>query len=197
MSTASTPVPAHEHSLGDLPVGPGAGKIPSSDSIRTGLIAVQSADSNAIASTAILTAFTGAGTYTLPANTLRANEVLEVNFLGTFGITGTPTLSLSLSVGGVVRAASNAVTLNAAGNWSCRLEITQLAAGAARMAVQFTLRTNTTASFTEDRYDVQGLDPTIDNIIVLSVLWGTSSASNTTTQVYRTVSRRAIFAPTA
>ena len=183
----------HEHSIGDLPIGNGPGKVPLSSSIRTGLIAVQSANSGAVASTAALTAFSGTGSYTLPANTLRANEVLRVSFLGTFGVTGTPTFLLSLSVGGVNRGATNPLVVNAAGNWSVDLEITQLASNAARMKAVFIIQSDTSIVGETVFYDVQGMDPTIDNIIVLSAQWGTSNPANTTTQVYRTVSREAIF----
>ncbi len=195
--SVNTPVPQHEHGIDDLPIGNGAGKVPLSSSIRTGLIAVQSADSAAIASTDVLTYFTGAGTYTLPANTLAANEVLKVTFEGTFEITGTPTIILAMSVGGVSRGTSAAATLNAAGRWAAELTIVQLAAGAARMFIRYTIPTSTTAVSVQNFYDVQGMDPTVTNVIVIGVQWSAASASNTTTQVFRTVSREAIFSSAA
>lgn len=183
----------HFHGLGDLPTGTGPGKLPLASSIRTGLINLQTADSTAVASTMTLTAFAGAGAYTLPANTARAGELIRVSFAGTFGITATPTLSLSLNVGGVVRGASDAVTLNAAGNWNVEVYIACGTANAARIKIVFTIKTNTGTASVQTVYDAQDFDPTVANLIQLSALWSASSASNTTTQVFRSVSREAVF----
>lgn len=183
----------HEHSIGDLPIGNGPGKVPLSSSIRTGLIAVQSANSGAVANTAVLTPFSGTGAYTLPANAQRVGELLRVHAKGTFGITGTPTLLLRADFGGLNRIPGVAVTVNAAGVWELFLDVVALGGGLARMSGKIIIPTSTTAASVQEFYDSQGFDPTIANTLALSAQWGAADPANTTTVVYRTVSREAIF----
>lgn len=183
----------HKHSVTDFPTGTGSGQVPLASSLRTNLLDALSVDSGVVANVDVLTPFSGTGAYTLPANSLRAGELLRVHAKGTFGITGTPSLLLRADFGGLNRIPGVAVTVNVDGVWELFFDVVALEGGLARMSGKLVIPTSTTAASVQEFYDSQGFDPTIANVLALSAAWSVASSSNTTKVVYRTVSREAVF----
>lgn len=185
-------VATHKHSVTDFPTGNGDGQVPLASSLRTCLLTLSLVNSGTVASTVALTALTGTGAWTIPANTGRSGEVIEYEATGDFGVTGTPTLAIAVSIGGVNRGTVTSAAQSTGGNWKIRVEIACGAGGTARITTTTIIGTTTLVA-----YDDQGFDPTIANELAVSVQWSASSASNTTTQRTRRAQRWATFTETA
>lgn len=186
-------VSLHKHSITDIPTGEGPGQVPRASALRTNLLNALSVDSGTVANVDVLTPFSGTGAYALPADSLRAGEVLHIHTKGTFGITGTPELLIRADFGGVNRIPGTAVTVNASGVWELFLDMCVLEGGLARTSGKLIIPTSTTAASVQEFYDAQGFDPTIANTFALAAQWSVANPANTTKVVYQTVSRAAVF----
>lgn len=185
-------VPQHKHAVTDFPTGNGADQIPLSSSLRTNLLLTSLTPSGTVANTAVLTALSGTGSWSCPANTGREGEIIEYEATGTFGATADPTLAIAVSVGGTNRGTATSGVLSAGGNWKVRVEIVIGDSNTAKMTITVTI-----GSYVVVLYDDQGFDPTIANAIALSVQWSAGDPGNTTTQQTSRAQRWAPFTASA
>lgn len=86
-----------------------------------GLLFVNTADSTAVSNVAVQTNFSI--TFAIPANWFTAGKTIRVTTIGTYGVTGTPTVAFGLSVGGVrITTPAFTPTAGATGaRWSMQL----------------------------------------------------------------------------
>lgn len=118
-------------------------------------------------------------TYTIPASTVTSGDVLRVTAFGTYGITGTPTLTLRLKLGTTVMLTTGTISLSAAGSWRFDATMRYATTGVS------TRHTWSGVAFVGSNFKVVSdntdLAMNVDRTLAINVLWSVSNASNTIT----------------
>jgi len=153
------------------------------------------ADGTALANSTTLTDISPAPQITLPAGQLEVGTELEIDAMGTFSTTGTPTLLLGIyygGVAGVALAASSAITTgSAAANWPFVISyrgVIRSVGSAGSINGQGTLQLGTALTAFSVRPIPETfaartvtIDTTAAKTLTIGAQWGTASASNTVT----------------
>lgn len=140
------------------------------------------APSTAIANTATETTFSN-GSYTVPANTLSGGDIIQIWAWGTYGLTGTPNLTVRLKFGTSTVFTSGAINLSVAGSWSLNFFARTHANTSFAGFGQFTVGANTTTPNIRVIPTSTALasDWTTDKAITITAQWGTAATANTIT----------------
>jgi hypothetical protein len=148
-----------------------------------GVMYANTADSSAIASTAVETNFSL--NFTLPQNFLSVGRVLRVTASGKASDTGTPTLDFKLKAGSVTLLDLTAITLPSGitdKQWTATFLLVCRTTGGSG-----TVQTSLVHALIDDDLlqsiaNVATVDTTATNVLQMSATWSASSASNTVTQ---------------
>jgi len=133
---------------------------------------------------------TGVGTMTLPANIVKVGSSFRINMQGRISDTATPTLEFKIKLGGITVVSTGAITLGAVSDDHWILIFT----GVVR-SVGTTGTLMGTGTFLTEQNDHFGLtvaapitiDTTVDQVLDVTVTWGTANVSNTITSQTATV----------
>lgn len=138
--------------------------------------------STAIANTATETTFSN-GSYTVPANTLSGGDIIQIWAWGTYGLTGTPNLTVRLKFGTSTVFTSGAINLSVAGSWSLNFFARTHSNTSFAGFGQFTVGANTTTPNIRVIPTSTALasDWTTDKAITITAQWGTAATANTIT----------------
>lgn len=143
---------------------------------------------NTVASTAAETAFTSS--YTIPAGTLGAGDVVVVRLTGLYGTNAVPpTLTLKLKLGSTTMLSSGALTTVGAitaGGWTSDAHFVCQTAGAsgtieAQAFAEFSTAATTALTVNIKNSAAITVDTTVDEALTVTAQWGTSDAANTIT----------------
>lgn len=134
---------------------------------------------------------------TLSAGQLNEGTIIRLTAFGTFSNTGTPTLLLGFYYGGVAGtalAASSAITTTTgATNWYWRMEYdgtvrttgsSGTIMGSGKLYIPTSLTAWTIRPIPETALATVTIDTTLSKILTVGAQWGTSSASNTLTNIH-------------
>jgi hypothetical protein len=148
-----------------------------------GVLYANTADSSAIASTAVETNFSL--NYTLPQNFLSVGRVLRVTASGKYSDTGTPTLTLKLKAGSVTLMDIGAVTLGSGVSnkqWTATFLLVCRTTGGSGTVQANLLQSRLDDDMRQAIANVATVDTTATNVLQVSATWSASDAANTTTQ---------------
>jgi hypothetical protein len=172
--------------LGVFPIGVSAASVAAAATANAqyGLLSTVSV-SNTVAETTLLAA--GAGSLTLPANIMRAGEMLFIYGYGTITNTSTPTIQIKVKIGGVTvldTTATTMLTITGTTQWQLSAQIncrTVGAGGTGFAQAQFNYFSTPTVSNIVQMINTStfALNTTISNVIDVTATWGAASASNT------------------
>jgi hypothetical protein len=132
---------------------------------------------------------TGVGSRTIAANTLLTGSSLNIRMTGALSSLAAATLEITVATSdGVILAGTGAMTMSAATSkqWSLDMDLTVRQAGAAGTAIATTATrfsynkngSNTPELLSFEKQNEEDFDTTVSNTIVVTVQWGTASASN-------------------
>lgn len=147
---------------------------------RARALDVQSSPSSAIGNTDAEVGFNR--TYTAPADTFAAGDVVRIRIVGSYSSTGAPTLTLRLKFNGVETWASYMPTTVASGWWVLDVVLAMTASSFREVFGTFTSN-----SLVEPVYNVLLFNPSNALEIAVTAEWSAADPLNTTTQLSRTV----------